>query len=517
MNIQDSNSAETGRSYGAAIDLGSNSFHLLLVRQVGASFVVVERLKEKVQLLGGFVDGRITDAAMQRGLACLTRFAQRLQAVSPDRLSMVGTCALRNANNAQEFVAAAAKVLPAPLQIIDGETEAQLIFTGVSHHLGRRGQPRLVIDIGGGSTEFAYGPVGGADWRAEHCVSIDVGCVAITDLFFGGDHDQAAAYAEAREHARQMLQQSLDASLLAETIDNQLPAVLGTSGTVESIEATLKANGWCQDQITLEGLQKLEAAILNDGLLVEAGLPGLSPDRADIFPAGVAILNAVFEVLNIDQLRYVNVTLLQGIVCEKLLMATSHIDLKADSIEQLAGQFGVDPEQARRVASSVRRLFTQAGEALGLSEADGQLLEHAAQLHEIGVSINARHYHRHGGYVIKHSALPGFSETERSMLALLVRGHRRSMPGLAFQAFDPGSAERLLKAVILLRLAVILERSHADAASPEVELVVAGRHLTLGLPTGWLAAHPLSARELEVEAQQLTSAGFSLHLPGAGD
>ena len=177
----------------------------------------------------------------------------------------------------------------------------------------------------------------------------------------------------------------------------------------------------------------------------------------------------------------------------------------------------MDPEQARRVASSVRRLFTQAGEALGLSEADGQLLEHAAQLHEVGVSINARHYLRHGGYVIKHSALPGFSETERSMLALLVRGHRRSMPGLAFQAFDPGSAERLLKAVILLRLAVILERSHADAASPEVELVVAGRHLTLGLPAGWLAAHPLSARELEVEAQQLANAGFSLHLPGAGD
>lgn len=517
MNTQGSNSAEAGRSYGAAIDLGSNSFHLLLVRQVGASFVVVERLKEKVQLLGGFVGGRITDAAMQRGLACLARFAQRLQAVPPDRLSMVGTCALRNASNAQDFVAAAAKVLPAPVQIIDGESEAQLIFTGVSHHLGERGQPRLVIDIGGGSTEFACGLGGGADWQAEHCVSVDVGCVALTDQFFGGEHTQSAAYAAARNHARRLLEQSLTESLLAAAMVSQSPTVLGTSGTVESIEATLKANGWCQDEITREGLQKLEAAILNDGLLVEAGLPGLAPDRADIFPAGVAILNAVFEVLNIDQLRYVDVTLLQGIVCENLLMASSQTDLKADSIEELAGRFDVDDAQAQRVARSVERLFEQAGEALGLSIEDGQLLQCAAQLHEIGVSINSRHYHRHGGYVIKHSELPGFSETERSMLALLVRGHRRSMPGLAFQAFNPSSAERLLKAVILLRLAVILERSHADAASPAADLAVAGRNLTLGLPPGWLAAHPLSARELEVEARQLATAGFLLQLPGAGD
>ena len=520
MNTQGSNSAEAVRSYGAAIDLGSNSFHLLLVRQVGASFVVVERLKEKVQLLGGFAGGRLSDAAIQRGLACLARFAQRLQAVPTDRVSMVGTCALRNASNAPDFVAAAAKVLPAPVQIIGGETEAQLIFTGVSHHLGERGQPRLIIDIGGGSTEFAYGPGGVDDWLAEHCVSIDLGCVAFTDRFFSGERTQAAAYAAARNQARHLLEQTLDASSLPAAMVSQPHTVLGTSGTVDSIQTTLKANGWCQDEITREGLWMLEAAILDDGLLIEAGLPGLAPDRIDIFPAGVAILSAAFEVLNIDQLSYVDVTLLQGIVCENLLMASttsqSQADLKADSIEQLARRFGVDTAQAQRVARCVQRLFEQAGEALGLSVQDGQLLQCASRLHEVGVSINSLHYHRHGGYVIKHAEMPGFSETERSMLALLVRGHRRSMPGLAFHAFDPNSAERLLKAVILLRLAVILERSHAEAASPEADLAVAGRDLTLGLPPGWLAAHPLSARELEVEAQQLATAGFSLQLPSDG-
>jgi len=490
----------------AVLDLGSNSFHLLLARRSGASFVVQERLKEKVQLLSGFSGGQIQADAQRRGLECLRRFAQRLRQLHPSQIRAVGTCALREAENAGQFIEAARSVLGAPVEIIDGEYEARLIYGAVAHEVGAG--KRLVIDIGGGSTELAIGVGPGV----QHAESVTVGCVAFKDQFFASGSMQTAGYAAARQAAVSALSRALRPDLLgAGNADGQPCPVFGTSGTIESVQMVLSANGWSGEAITRTALRRLESAIVDDRWVIEAGLPGLAPDRTDIFPAGVAILSACMEVLGVEQCEYVDVSLLQGIICETVV-PNPQVDLKQDSVQQLAGRFNVDAAQAARVTRLAELLYQQSAPWWTDNGEYSDLLRWAANLHELGVHISAKHYHRHGAYIVKHAELPGFSDHQQRILALLIRGHRRSMPGLSFRAFDPELAHQLLRLVALLRLAVILERSHNDDDSPVVSLSVDGDTLGLDCGPGWLHAHPLSHRELQVEVQQQASAGIGLEL-----
>ncbi|MEE4284253.1 MAG: Ppx/GppA phosphatase family protein [Pseudomonadales bacterium] len=481
----------------AALDLGSNSFHLLIVQPHGASFIVHERLKEKVQLLGGFKDNCLAEDAQQRGLACLRRFAQRLAAIPAERLVVKGTYALRQAQNTHSFLQAAQEILRVPVQVISGDYEARLIYAAVTHHASTSNAPQLVLDIGGGSTElcFGFGPA------VEAAASVDIGCVAFKDRHFS-EVDQAQGFAAAKRAAKNaLLQQLADSPISASQLRAASAGVFGTSGTVESIQTVSEANGWSRGCITLEAMQRLERAIVEDRWVLEAGLPGLPPDRADIFPAGAAILSACFEVLEIEQLTYVDVSLLQGIICEQLVIDTQR-DVREDTVEQLRKRFAIDAEQARRVTTTALSIYDQCADWCGGGEEYRDLLRWAANLHEIGVHIAARHYHRHGAYVVKHTELPGFSEHQQSVLALLIRGHRRSMPGLAFRIFDTDEARILLRLVALLRIAVILERSHNDADSPQLRFRAADNRVELIFAQSWLSNHPLSMRELEVESQQ---------------
>lgn len=481
----------------AALDLGSNSFHLLIVQPQGASFIVHERLKEKVQLLGGFKDDRLAEDAQQRGLACLRRFAQRLAAIPAERLVVKGTYALRRALDTQKFLQAAQQILGVPVEVISGDYEARLIYAAVTHHASTSKAPQLVLDIGGGSTEFAFG----FGPNVEAAASVDTGCVAFKDTYFS-DVDQAEGYAAAKRAAKAALAEQLaGGGISAAQLRAVSAQVFGTSGTIESIQTVSEANGWSRGCITHEAMQRLERAIVEDRWVLQAGLPGLPPDRADIFPAGAAILSACFEVLEIEQLTYVDVSLLQGIICEQLVIDTQR-DVREDTVEQLRKRFAIDAEQARRVTTTALGLYDQCGDWCEGGEDYRDLLRWAADLHEIGVHIAARHYHRHGAYVVKHTELPGFSEHQQSVLALLIRGHRRSMPGLAFRIFDSDEARILMRLVALLRIAVILERSHSDAQSPQLVLKASGNRLEVLFENSWLANHPLSLRELEVESQQ---------------
>lgn len=496
----------------AALDLGSNSFHLLLARPAGASFVVEERLKEKVQLVGGFVQGRLHPDAQARGLACLARFAQRLRSVEPDHIVVMGTCALREADNVEEFTNAARRILPVPIEVISGDYEAQLIYGAVAHHADAVDEVRLVLDIGGGSTEIAVGK--GA--HASDSLSVNVGCVAWKDHFFSDDQQLGSQYWRAKQHALDVIGD--DANHIKSCLDSFASStgkrrVYGTSGTIESIQTVLNANGWSRGSITREAMARLEKAIGEDNWVLEAGLPGLAPDRVDIFPAGVAILSACLEALDIQELEYVDVSLLQGIICEKVL---SHEDmnsnLKEDSVAQLMTRFTVEPTQAARVAACAAQLYAASAQWWQGDDECADLLRWAATLHELGVHISARHYHRHGAYIVKHSELAGFSQHQQSVLALLIRGHRRSMPGLAFRAFDPELETKLLRLVALLRLAVILQRSHSDQGGPSISLEVTSDTLTLDCGPGWLNDNPLSYKELQVEQRQLATVGLQLVL-----
>lgn len=490
----------------AALDLGSNSFHLLLVESEGSGFVVVERLKQKVQLLSGFKDGEIQAEAMDRGTACLARFAQRLRPVPIENVRVVGTCALRQATNQRAFTQRAEAILGCPVEVVSGAEEARLIYLGIAHQVPPA-NARLVIDIGGGSTEFAFG----TGLEAEIKESINVGCVDLSDHHFTDAHVQSSDYRAAKQAALHRLSQGLANSEVLQVVkDDPELTTFGTSGTIESVAMVLQANGWADDGITRTGLAQLEQAIVADRWLID-GMPGLAPDRVDIFPAGVAVLSACFEILGLTHTQFVDVSLMQGIICEGLSQTVAS-DGREQSVAALCQRFAVDVEQAQRVAQCADQLYVQAAQWWDgdVDDEYRRLLGWAARLHELGMRIDARHYHRHGAYIVKHADLPGFSRLQHSELALLVRGHRRSYPGLAFQAFSAELADKLTKLVALLRISVILQRSHDDRDAPTVALAVDQGAMRLVFQADWLARHPLSQRELQVEVQQLATAGLHL-------
>jgi exopolyphosphatase/guanosine-5'-triphosphate,3'-diphosphate pyrophosphatase len=483
----------------AALDLGSNSFHLLLVRRDGHELHTLEEMKEKVQLLAGFSDGKLADDAVSRGLACLDRFAQRLKMVPRDRIRIAGTHALREARNRQTFAEQAERILGAPLSIVSGEEEARLIFNGVQHHApAPKAGRRLVVDIGGGSTELAWGDHG----RPNELISCKVGCVSLTDAHFRNASAQDIAYRSARE------QVLADLAPLADRTCP--PEVIGTSGTMESIQQVLAANGWGDESITREGVDELVRAITQGRWLVDAGLPGLAPERLDIFPAGVAIVAALFDVLNLSSVSYVDASLQLGLLVDDLSPADPEEDLRKNTVQLLQRRYGTDLDQAKRVGRTALRLFDHTQPWWPDPARWRDLLRWAADLHELGMTVGARHYHRHGAYLVRHSRMRGFSHLEQRQLALLVRGHRRSFPGLAFGAFEPATARQLTRLLALLRLAAIIERSHSDDDAAALTASVVGHTLSLLFPEGWLAAHPLSLRELEVETAQLASVGIAL-------
>lgn len=486
----------------AALDLGSNSFHLLLARRVGAAFVPVERLKEKVQLLGGFNDGQLHPQAMARGEACLSRFAQRLAALPRQNIHMVGTHALREAQNRQDFVAVAERIMGTPLEVVSGDEEARLIYLGVAHHASwQPQQTRLVVDVGGGSTELAWN--GAPDLLGEpgRTASFKLGCVSLTDRYFAQAGQQQAfqaARAQALEGFRGLGPIASDCTLI------------GTSGTIESVQTVLAANGWGADAITPEGLGELTRAIASGRWLVDAGVPGLPPDRVDIFPAGVALVAALFDVLGAQAMHFVAASLQDGLLYRDLGPPRAGVDQREGAVADLMRRYQVDEAQAQRVRSTVLALFDGSRSWWTEPERYRSLLGWAAELHELGRAIAASHYHRHGAYLLQHSDLMAFSRAEQGQLALLVRGHRRSFPGLAFRAYEGATRVELERLLALLRIAVILHRSHSDADAPEVAIAVEAGSIQLRLPDGWLAAHPLSAKELEVEAGQLATAQLQL-------
>lgn len=496
----------------AAIDLGSNSFHLLVQETDEIRTVTVERMKQKVQLALGVESGMMAEAATRRGLECLARFAQRLAAIDCKHIKIAGTSALRNARNSAAFIERAEEILGCSVQIVSGEEEAHLIYRGALHRILPITGPKLVIDIGGGSTEFAFGDSA----EAKHAYSYDIGCVRLMDLFFGQEKEDKAgenarAFFAAKEYAASVLG-GLDVSAL----DAADVEVLGTSGTIDSIQSVLAANGWGVGEISMSGLNKLEAGLLDNRWPTGSSIPGLEPERVDIFPAGVAILCAVFELMDIDSMHYLDASLLDGLMIatqnkkEKDCLSEGE-NLCDKSVEGLMHRYAVDTQQVARVNSTLEFLWKVVADNWGLNQKESErLLRWSAHLHEIGIQIAARHYHQHGSYIIKHSEIPGLSNRMRTELALLVRNHRRGFKEVAFSAFAPIDENRLMKLSILLRIAVILERSRKDEHSPRITVSSSQNSIGISFESDWLVNHALSRAELAAEVSQLERLGIEL-------
>lgn len=448
----------------AAIDMGSNSFHLAIARVDHGEVKKVASMSEKVQLAAGLDENKnLTEAAQQRGLACLARFVGRLGSVQPNRLRIVATNALRQAKNGHEFIQKAAEILPKPIEIIAGREEARLIYLGVSHTMANTGR-RLVVDIGGGSTELIIGE----EFEPIHTESVQMGCVTFTKKFFADGEITHKAFDKAVTAARKEIS-GIASTYKAAGWD----AVVGSSGTIKACRQICVNMGWSNDkeQLTREGLEKLKDKLFKYKHVSDMEFEGLKDDRRAVLPAGIAILYAVFDVLNIPHLVYSDGALREGVMYD-LLGRFKHEDIRDRSVHALIGRYNADAKQAERVVQTAQKLFDDVAGDLGLYSEDSDLLRRAAYLHEIGLAISHSGYHRHGAYLLQHSDIAGFSQVDQNYLSHLVAHHRRKLRADAKHDVMKVGGTKLLQLCLLLRLAVLVNHSRSDEMLPAIELKV---------------------------------------------
>ena len=488
----------------AAVDLGSNSFHMIVARlEEEGTLSVIDKLREPVRLGGGLKDnGKLSRDARERALACLDRFGQRIRNLPQGDVRIVGTNTLRVATNAGKLVAEAQRLLGHPIEIVSGREEARLIYLGVAHGRAMREGRRLVVDIGGGSTELIIGE--GSDSILRE--SLYTGCVSASREFFD----------DGEITGKRMDAAILNASLAIHPVARDFRAgkgnweeAVGCSGTIKAIRNIAQAEGWCDTGITLKSLQQMRNRIVKQGHVDKLRLEGLKPDRSAVLPGGLAVLIAVFETLGIKQMRISEQALREGLLYD-LVGRIRHKDTRDATVESVVRRWNVDAGHADHVMRTALLLFGQVEKDWKLIEENGLLLKWAAQLHEIGLQISHGAYHKRGAYILTHADLPGFSRTEQALLATLVLNHRQkirlnSFADLVERAQKPG-----LRLCVLLRLAVLLHRGRTDEQVPDVAMQADGAKVALVFPDGWLEQHSLTRADLQKEAGYLEGAGFSL-------
>ena len=524
-----SQTAESARSFAsadadhpyAALDLGSNSFHLLVAHYHpgnapglfadGGRLQVIDRHREMVRLAEGFTaqDG-ISAPVAARALACLKRIGQRIRRLPRHNVRVVGTNTLRKARNSQAFITAAEQALGHRVDIVSGREEARLIYLGVSHSLeaGESQAARLVVDIGGGSTELILGQ----RFQPRLMDSLHMGCVSISARFFPDGKVTAGRFTDAENAAHQELE-AVAQIYRARGWD----AAIGSSGTMlavhDAIFELLGTRG-----ISRNGLAELKERLCTAGSAEALALEAVDAQRTPVFAGGLAIVCAVFDALGVDAMTVSDGALREGLLHDLLGRLHAH-DIRETTVDDLTLRYHVDTAHAQRVVATaallrdnvpwqalvrlVRKLgaVRANGERDALSDNDTRrLLRWSAQLHEIGMDIAHSQYHKHGGYLLDNMDLPGFSRAEQHSLAVLVRAHRRKFP-----IAELGDAPCLAALSVLLRLAVLLCRSRTEDALPRLSIGVGAGEIKLVLPGEWLGHHPLTKLDLEQEADYLAA------------
>jgi exopolyphosphatase / guanosine-5'-triphosphate,3'-diphosphate pyrophosphatase len=481
----------------AAVDLGSNSFRLEIGRVEGAHIERVGYWKETVRLAAGLDEhSRLTQRAIESACETLARMNERLRGLHGEQVRAVGTQALRSALNVDEFLLEAQHALGYPIEVIAGREEARLVFEGCMHTLPPSTARRLVVDIGGGSTELIVG----TGFNAERAESFKVGCVSTSLRFFRDGTLDRAHFKRAQVAVSAEIEEAVEQFSRAHWSE-----AYGSSGTVDAISSILRAEGWTDGTITAEGLLRLKHAVIAAGEVRRLRFAGLKPDRQEVLAGGAAVLCAVFDTLGLTEMRPARGALRVGVLYDLLGRRESR-DLRDATAERLQARFGVDRAQAARVS----RLALQAAAALvpEATEASIKRLAWAAALHEIGFAISHNDYHKHGAYLIQHSDLAGFSTNDQERIAVLVLAQRGNLRKVVAALEDP---ERRAK-VLALRLAVVFCHARRDVALPAWTLKPLRNGAELSLERDWLDRHPLTAHLLHEEAAQWDKVGLKLAL-----
>ena len=474
----------------AAVDLGSNSFRLEIGRLDFGQVRRVEYLKETVRQGNGLDEARnLTTDAMERGWACLARFAERLAGFAPHQVRAVATQTLREARNRDAFLSRARQILGVPIDVISGREEARLIYQGVAHLLPQSSERRLVVDIGGRSTELILG----REYQAEVMESYRVGSVAWSSRYFPEGQFTAAALERAGIAAQAVLDEAVSAYG-----PSRWDVAHGSSGTIGAVADILLASGRSDGTITRQGLDWLQGELLQARSADRLRLPGLKDDRRPVIGGGFAVLRAVFDLLDVDAMRPAQGALRHGVLYDMLDREQAATDVRTTTVERLAARFEAEAAQAERVGRVAARLFR----GMGARHAAADLQRHertlawAARLHEIGTMISHSDSHKHGAYILDHADAPGFSQGELHQLGLLVLGHRGKLRKLEADFGDTVFVQQLA----CLRIAVILCHARRDPELQGLKLLAGAQAFSLQMSRDWAAAWPQSAHLLREEA-----------------
>lgn len=486
----------------AAVDLGSNSFHLIVARIADGDLQVIDRLKEMVRLGEGLTaDKQLLPEVVERALTCLERFGQRLRGMPPSSVRAVGTNTLRQVDSGGGFLEQAELALGHSIDVIAGREEARLIYLGVANGLAAGDERRLVVDIGGGSTELIVGE--GVTPRLRE--SLQMGCVGMS----------RGQFPDGKLSAKRLDQAELAGALEIRPVRERFrradwKKAVGSSGTIRAIARVVEVQGWSMDGISADSLDRLRDVLIGFGRSDAINLKGLSEQRRPVFAGGVAVLRAVFTTLGIEHMQISGEALREGLIYE-MMGRIRHEDVRERTVNALCQRFGVDEEHADRIKTTAIAFYGQVAQPWGLTDPDHLgMLGWAARLHEVGLMIGHSQYQKHGAYLLHNADLSGFTRQEQAVLAVLVLGHRRRFPSQEFLALPKPVRGCSRYLCVILRLAVLLHRGRSPATKPCPMLNPDGEQLRLTFPDDWLSHHPQTRLELEQEAERLAPAGIGL-------
>ncbi|MGO3344387.1 MAG: exopolyphosphatase [Marinomonas sp.] len=485
----------------AAIDLGSNSFHMVIAQVTHGQLRITSEFGEKVQLAAGLRNGILDDESQKRGLDCLAQFAQVIEDMPTGSVRVVGTNALRAAKNRYDFIGKAMDIMSHPVEIIAGREEARLIYVGVSKTMDHGELKRLVVDIGGGSTEFIIGQ------QLEPILteSLHMGCVSFRQRFFEDGTITKSNFQKAVTAARLEL-----LSIQDDYLDEQWDVAIGSSGTIKAVFNIIKENNWSKKGITPKALKQIQKALFEAGHADNIDLPGLKPERKNTFAAGMAILTAVFECFDIKQMDFSAGALREGVLYD-IMGRYAESDIRERTVNYMLNQYYIDTEQAKLVTHTALSALEQVKGVWKLNSISSEdLLRWAGLLHEVGVGISHSRYHKHGAYIISESDMPGFSQQEQQALANLILRHRRKLTQSLEYKFTKSDQQDLDRLTILLRLSILMHNDRKEGDMPMFTLEADDKSIHAEFLPEWLESRPLTLANLQREAEYLASAGYIL-------
>ncbi len=483
----------------AVIDLGSNSFHMLITRLVADSVQVVDKVKRKVRLAAGLDENNILDQdAMARGWECLSFFAERLQDIPTENIKIVATATLRLAVNSKDFISKAESMLGYKIELISGEQEAHHIYLGVAHTTCSADK-RLVIDIGGASTELIVG----SGFTAQKVCSLDMGCVTFNNEFFANGQLSAAAFAKASNKANTLL-----TPLVGDYQRLGWDTALGVSGTLQAVAEVLTAQAKVQ-KITLSNLLDIQQQLIACKNINQLDIVGLQAERKPVFASGLAILIAIFKVFGLSEVQIAGGAIREGILYE-LLPNMRNVNIRYRTLLGLIERFSIDERHAYRVANIADKAFAAVRVNWQLNSDLGSILQSACVLHEIGLLLEFKNNKKHAAYILNNADLAGFSNAERSLLIALVSNYKTDINHQAIQQQCLTSNILVVRAMAILRLAVILAKRRTDDELAQYDFKADGNGLCLLLPQQFIDHHPLIFANLKQEVAHLARVNIQL-------